>query len=118
MTTNVDNEENQGLPEVYEFFTRYVRRIHPDTHWKRTMKINANIVFFQLITPSDIAFVILLKWYAGMEQEEDSVRKRTNEKDKSKTSVHVRRRPEEKLQKTTWSKEGLKYFRKVERTWQ
>jgi len=40
--TNVDNEENQGLPEVYEFFTKYVRRIHPDTHWKRTMKINPN----------------------------------------------------------------------------
>jgi hypothetical protein len=48
--TNVDNDKNQGLPEVYEFFTRYVRQIHPDTHWKRTMKINAILVFFQLIS--------------------------------------------------------------------
>ena len=43
--TNIDNEENRGLPEVYEFFTRYVRRIHSNTHWKRTMKINVNKVF-------------------------------------------------------------------------
>ena len=48
------------MTEVYEFFTRYVRRIRPDTHWKRTMKSNVNKVFFQLVTPSDIAFVISL----------------------------------------------------------
>ncbi len=35
-------------------------RIHPDTHWKKAMKMNPNVVWFQLITPSDVAFVILL----------------------------------------------------------
>ena len=49
-----------GFNRMYEFFTRYVRRIRPDTHWKRTMKSNVNKVFFQLVTPSDIAFVISL----------------------------------------------------------
>ena len=58
--TNVDDNKNQGLTEVYEFFTRYVRRIRPDKHWKSTMKINLNEVFFQLVTSSDIAFVISL----------------------------------------------------------
>ena len=29
-----------GFVRIYEFFTRYVRRIHPDTHWKRTMKMH------------------------------------------------------------------------------
>ncbi len=58
--TNVDDNENRGLTEVYKFFTRYVRRICSDTHWKRTMKINLNKVFFQLVTSSDIAFVISL----------------------------------------------------------
>jgi hypothetical protein len=53
-----------------------------------------------------------------VEQEEGSVRNQRNEEDKSETSVHVGRRPEEELRKTTWSKEGLKYFHKVERTWQ
>ncbi len=55
-------QENRGLgmPEVYEFFTRYVRRVHLDTHWKRAMKNNANKVFFLLVTSSNIAFVISL----------------------------------------------------------
>ena len=48
------------MHEVYKFFTRYVRRIHPDKHWKKAMKMNPTVIWFQLITPSDIAFVILL----------------------------------------------------------
>jgi hypothetical protein len=59
MKTNQE-DPGLGLTVVHEFFTRYVQRIHPDTHWKRTMKKNANKFFFQLITPSDIAFVISL----------------------------------------------------------
>jgi hypothetical protein len=59
MKTNQE-DRGLGLTVAYEFFTRYVRRIHPDMHWKRTMKKNANKFFFQLITPSDIAFVISL----------------------------------------------------------
>ena len=31
-----DNEAKlEGFVRICEFFTRYVRRIHPDTHWKR-----------------------------------------------------------------------------------
>jgi len=30
-----DNETKlEGFVRIYEFFTRYVRRIHRDTHWK------------------------------------------------------------------------------------
>ncbi len=56
--SNNHDDESQGLTEVYKFFTSYVRQIHPD--WKRTMKSNVNKVFFQLVTPSDIFFVISL----------------------------------------------------------
>jgi hypothetical protein len=55
-----DEERSEEFVRIYEFFTRYVRRIHPDTHWKRAMKMNPNTVWFQLITPSNIAFVISL----------------------------------------------------------
>ena len=43
-----DEERSEGFVRIYEFFTRYVRRIHPDTHWKRAMKMNPNVVWFQL----------------------------------------------------------------------
>jgi len=57
-----DNEaKSDGFVRIYEFFTRYIiRRIHPDTRWKRAMKMNPNRIWFQLITPSNIAFVISL----------------------------------------------------------
>ena len=118
--TNVDNEENQGLPEVYKFFTKYVWRIHPDTHWKRTMKINPNKVFFQLVTPSDIAFVISLL------KNEMPVWNRKKTLFRVEQSASVKVKPlftsgegqKRRFGKTTWSKEGLKYFRKVETTWQ
>ena len=29
-------------------------------HWKKAIEMNPNVVWFQLITPSDIAFVIAL----------------------------------------------------------
>ena len=58
--SNNHDDESQGLTEVYKFFTRYVWQICPDIHWKRTTKSNVNKVFFQLVTPGDIAFVILL----------------------------------------------------------
>ena len=118
-TVDYEGERSEGLIKIYEFFTRYVRRIHPDTHWKRTMKANPNIVWFQLITPSDIAFVIsMLK--NGM-----PVWKRKTTLFVSDELTRTKAKPlftsgegqKRKFGRTTWSKEGLKYFHKVEATW-
>ena len=38
-----------GFVHIYEFFTRYVRRIHPDTHWKRAKKNNPNTIWLLLM---------------------------------------------------------------------
>ena len=106
------------MHEVYEFFTRYVRRIHPDTHWKKAMKMNPNVVWFQLITPSDVAFVILLVENGMPVWNKKKVLFDVEESKKTKakplfTSGEGQKRS---FGKTTWSKEGLKYFHKVERT--
>jgi hypothetical protein len=108
------------LPVVYEFFTQYVWRIHPDTHWKRTMKNNANKFFFQLITPSNIAFVILLLKNGIPVWNKKKVLFKTDKmrKTKAKTLFSSGEGQKRSFGKTTWSKEGLKYFDKVERTWQ
>ena len=117
-----DNEERlQGLVTMLEFFTRYVRRIHPDTHWKRAMKMNPNVVWFQLITPSDIAFVISMMkngmpvWktktvlFGGDDLVGDT---------KAKPLFTSGEGQKRSFGTTTWSKEGLQYFHKVEATWQ
>ena len=61
---SMDDEEEPisgGYNEVYEFFTKYVRRIHPDTYWKKSMNLSPNVFWFQLVTPSDIVFARCLK---------------------------------------------------------
>ncbi len=105
---------------MYEFFTRYVRRIHPDTHWKRTMKINLNTVFFQLVTPSDSVFVISLL-ENGMPVWNKKKTLFTFEQSRNikvKPLLRSGEGQKRSFGKTTWSKEGLKYFLKVEKIWQ
>ena len=116
-----DNEAKlEGFVRIYEFFTRYVRRIHPDTHWKRAMKMNPNKLWFQLITPSDIAFVISLMKNGMPVWKRKAVLFESDDLRKTKakplfTSGEGQKRT---FGKTTWSKEGLKYYHKVEATWQ
>ena len=116
-----DNETKlEGFVRINEFFTRYVQRIHPHTHWKRAMKMNPNKLRFQLITPSDIAFVISLMkngmpvWKRkAVLFESDDLRKT-----KAKPLFTPGEGQKRTFGKATWSKEGLKYYHKVEATWQ
>jgi len=40
------------------FLAKYVRKMHSDSEIKRELKNNKGMSFLDLITPSDIAFVI------------------------------------------------------------
>ena len=82
--------------------------------------MNPNVVWFQLITPSDIAFVISLMkngmpmWKRKTALFESNDLRSTTVKPLF-TSGEGQKRT---FGKTTWNKEGLKYFHKVEATWQ
>ena len=43
---------------VYSFLAKYVRKTHSDCEIKRELKNNEGMSFVDMITPSDIAFVI------------------------------------------------------------
>lgn len=118
----IDKESKKtstGLPHLYEFFVKYVRRIHTDNHWKRTMKTKTNIVFFQHITPSDIAYIISV------------IKNGKPVWNTKKTKLFPSAEPEKKVKplftlgkgqkktfgKSTWSMEGKKYYDKVLTTW-
>ena len=109
--------QEAGFNRMYEFFTRYVRRIHPDTHWKRAMKNNPNTIWLLLITPSDIAFVISLM-KNGMPVWRAKTAEFVSENlTKVKPLFTTGEGQKRSFGKTTWSKEGLMYYLKVERTW-
>jgi hypothetical protein len=84
------------------------------------MKMNPNKLWFQLITPSDIAFVISLMKNGMPVWKRKVVLFKSDDLRKTKakplfTSGEGQKRT---FGKTTWSKEGLKYYHKVEATWQ
>jgi hypothetical protein len=45
---------------LYEFIARYVRKVHPDSIIMRDLSENVGVSFINMITPSDIGYVICL----------------------------------------------------------
>ncbi len=43
-----------------KFIARYVRKVHPDSIITRDLSENMGVTFTEMITPSDIAYVICL----------------------------------------------------------
>ncbi len=45
---------------LYKLIARYVRKVHPDSIITRDLSENVGVLFIDMITPSDIAYVICL----------------------------------------------------------
>ncbi len=119
----IDQEEFThyvGLDDVYDFFTKYVQRVYLDVVWKRNMNNNPNLVWFQLLMPSNIAWVILLikNSKAIWDQKKNLQKLDSNE-------VLARKKPlftagegtKRVFGQSTWNKEGLQYFYTAETNW-
>jgi hypothetical protein len=52
--------ENDNFHKLFEFITLYIQRFYSDAHLQKCMKKYANRVFLELISPSDIAYVLAL----------------------------------------------------------
>ena len=53
--TKADGDVISGL---FDFFGRYVRKVHSDEFIRKAMKINKGTSFLDIIGPNDIAYVI------------------------------------------------------------
>jgi hypothetical protein len=54
--TNYPSTEDKEI--LYMFFARYVRKAHSNSAIKRELRNNGGLLFDDIISPSDIAFVI------------------------------------------------------------
>lgn len=126
---------------VFDFLARYVRKLHADTYIKKTLCDNKGMTFLDIISPSDIAYVITLiknskhVWMAEKDtwkQDEDN--RNAEEEggdpvngidDDDDDEKDVRLRPlftsgEKKKREygqTTWSDEGIDYYEKGLKNW-
>ena len=52
--------ENDMMDDLMEFLVRYVRHIHSDRYYRTLLIKNVGATFLDIITPSDIAYVVAL----------------------------------------------------------
>jgi hypothetical protein len=118
--TGADEADNHGL---FDFFARYVRKVHSDEFIRKTLKLGKGTSFIDVIGPNDIAYVIAV-FKNSQEMWDQDIRMRESGKD-------AMGNPEKKISpnfttgcgqkrakgKTLWNKEGMRYFRNAEKKW-
>jgi hypothetical protein len=52
--------KNDNFHKLFKFVTLYVQRFYSDAHLQKCMKKYVNRVFLELISPSDISYVLAL----------------------------------------------------------
>jgi hypothetical protein len=118
LAEGTDKYMNSNKLHVYEFMTMYVQRIYPDSVWKRKLEQNPNIVFFQMVTLSDIAYVILLvkngklSWGQKKRQMDNPGMGGEKKERPLFTCGECKKRT---YGKTMWNMEALDYFHTVEK---
>jgi hypothetical protein len=56
--TNEDGENN--FKPIFDFFARYVRKLHSDRHIKSTLSSSPGMSFLDMISPSNVAYIALI----------------------------------------------------------
>jgi len=109
--------------EIYDFLGRYVRRVHSDDFIRRTLKSYPQSSFIDIMTPSDIAYVIAIVKNSG-EMWDQNVRM-TEMGQRAWGSKEKKLRPlftqgegmRRDKGETLWNREGRKFFAIALKTW-
>jgi hypothetical protein len=105
------------------FFARYVRKAHSNSAIGSELRNNEGLLFVDIISLSDITFVIsVIK--NGKDVWDQKIRmKELGAAEQGKREVKVRplftegTGKKKEQGKSLWSDEGMKYFKRVEKTW-
>lgn len=107
--------DNNRLDILFEFFAKYVRKIYGDRYLKSMIKRTVGLSLMDVITPSDIAYVIcLFKNSQNVWGQVDDVADRSTKVKPLFTSGEGKKRTSGD---TTWNKAGLAYFKGGVDTW-
>ncbi len=115
------------IHRVFEFFCHYVRRLYSDAWLARKLKKYPRLSFFQIVTPSDIAYIISLvkNGKAVWDEEMDAVNKNQDEEGEGKDEKKKKARPlftsgmgkKRSFGVSLWNRVGLEYYHTAEDNW-
>ncbi len=112
--------EDDGL---YDFFARYVRRVHSDDFIRKTLLKNPKTSFIDIIGPSDIAYVISIIKNSGEVWDQDVKMKAKGAKvmgsrEKKKKPLFTKGEGAKRMKgESLGNIEGRKYFASAEAKW-
>lgn len=120
---NIVKEEGNFIDGLFDFFARYVRKVHSDEFIRKAMKINKGTSFIDIIGPNDIAYVIAV-FKNNKEMWDQDIRMRESEKDavgnseKKMKPIFTSGAGQKRVQgKSLWNKEGMTFFRSAAKKW-
>ncbi len=119
--TNYPSPEDKEI--LYMFFARYVQTAHSDGVIKSELRNNEGLLFIDIISPSDIVFVISVI-QNGWDVWDQKIRMKElgaavhGERDVKVRPLFTEGTGKKKEQgKSLWSDEVMKYFQCAEKTW-
>ena len=57
-TMDITGAKKADIDGLFDFFARYVRKVHSDEFIRKTLKLGKGTSFIDVIGPNDIAYVI------------------------------------------------------------
>ena len=106
---------------MYDFLARYKRKVYPDTEIKKDLKNNDGFLFIDKITPSDIAFVIIILkngcnvWDQTIKMKQLGAAEHVERETRLQPLFTGGKGKKKEQGMSLWSDEGLKYFRRAEK---
>ena len=111
------------LDGLFDFFARYVRKVHSDDFIRKGLKLSRGASYIDVIGPNDIAYVIAV-FKNSKDMWDQDIRMRESGRDamgnpEKKMKPHFTSGGGQKRVhgKSLWNKEGMNYFRDAEREW-
>ena len=102
----INYDKNGTMDALMEFLVRYVRHVHSDSYYKNMLMENPGATFLDIITPSDVAYVVALM--------ENSREMWTTPRDENGIKVRPLYTSGENMKRTygknIWNEDGMDFY--------
>ena len=109
----INYDKNGTMDALMEFLVRYVRHVHSDTYYKNMLMENPGATFLDIITPSDVAYVVALMensrqmWTTPSDEDGNKVRPLFTSGDNMKRTYGM----------NIWNEDGMDFYESAYMFW-
>lgn len=123
-TMDITGAEEADIDGLFDFFARYVQKMHSDEFIRKTLKLGKGTSFIDVIGPNVIAYVTSLfknsqkMWDQDIQMQDSRMDAMGNPEKKVRPNFTSGSGQKRANGKTLWNKEGMRYFRNAMKTWE